>query len=223
MNEHTVKVISIDNATHDVKVLRLEKPKGFQFIAGQATDLAINKPGYADQKRPFTFTSLNEWDDLELTIKIYADHNGVTQEIAGLEVGDELIISEAWGDIHYDGEGIFIAGGAGITPFIAILRDLESKHKIGNNKLIFANNKAEDIILKEDFEKMLGKNFINVLSQEKVAGYANGFITKELIQTNLDESNKMFYLCGPPPMMEAVEKILATLNISQDAIIKEGF
>lgn len=223
MNEYKVKIINIANVTHDVKAVKYEKPKGFNFIPGQASDVSINKPGYTDQKRPFTFTSLNEWDYLEFNIKIYTDHNGVTREIDKLKAGDELIISDPWGDIHYAGEGVFIAGGAGITPFIAILRELNAKNKIGNNKLIFANKKTEDIIHKDEFEKMLGKNFINILSDEKIDKYANGFINEEFLKANVDDFKKVFYLCGPPPMMDAVEKLLANLNVNKSSIVKEGF
>ena len=223
MNEYKVKIINIENVTHDVKAIKFEKPNGFNFIPGQASDVSINKPGYAEQKRPFTFTGLNEWDYLEFNIKIYNDHNGVTKEIGKLKAGDELIISEPWGDIHYAGDGVFIAGGAGITPFIAILRERNAKNKVGNSKLIFANKKAEDIIHRDEFEKILGRNFINILSHEKLEKYANGFINEEFLKANVEGFNKVFYLCGPPPMMDAIEKQLANLHVDKSSIIKEGF
>jgi ferredoxin-NADP reductase len=223
MSDHKVKILEIENVTHDVKLLKLEKPEGFSFTPGQAADVAINKPGYIEQKRSFTFTGLNEWDYLEFTIKIYHDHNGVTKEIDKLKTGDELIISEPWGAIEYKGEGTFIAGGAGVTPFIAILRDLKSKNKIDNNKLIFANKTKDDIIHKTEFEDLLGNNFINILSDEKVDGYANGFITEEFLKSSVDDFSKTFYLCGPPPMMDALEKQLANLNVDKEAVVKEEF
>ncbi|MCK7528066.1 MAG: hypothetical protein MZV64_65970 [Ignavibacteriales bacterium] len=145
----------------------------------------MNKPDFVDQKRSFTFTSLNDWDHLEFTIKIYNDHNGVTKEIGKLNVGDELIIGEPWGAISYKGEGVFIAGGAGVTPFIAILRDLKNKNELKSNKLIFANKTSKDIILKNEFETLLGNSFINILSDEKTDQYKFGFITKEFLQSVL--------------------------------------
>jgi predicted ferric reductase len=85
-------------------------------------------------KRPFTFTSLNDNDYLEFIIKIYDSNDGVT-ELGKLKQGDELLIHDVWGAIEYKGEGVFIAGGAGVTPFIAILRQLQAENKIANNKL----------------------------------------------------------------------------------------
>jgi ferredoxin-NADP reductase len=223
MKEYKVKIISIENVTHNVKSLKFEKPLGFSFIPGQAADVSINKPDLINEKRPFTFTALTSWDHLEFTIKIYNDHNGVTKKIGELVAGDELIISEPWGAIRYKGEGTFIAGGAGITPFIAILRDLRSKNEIGNNKLIFANNSQVDIIRKDEFEKILGENFINILSHEKIDGYSYGYITEDFLKSNVNDFNKMFYLCAPPPMMDIVEQYLADLGVNSDLIIKEDF
>lgn len=223
MNEYKVKILSIENVTHDVKSLKFEKPKGYSFTPGQAADVAVNKPDYLSEKRPFTFTGLNDWDHLEFTIKIYNDHNGVTKEIGSLKAGDELIISEPWGEISYKSEGIFIAGGAGVTPFIAILRALNLQNKIGNNKLIFANKTEADIIRKDEFEKILGKNFINILSDQKLDKYSYGFITEEFLKSQVNNFDKMFYLCGPPPMMDALGKVLDNLGVKKDLLVMEGF
>lgn len=121
------------------------------------------------------------------------------------------------------GEGIFIAGGAGVTPFITILKQLEKENKIGNNKLIFANKTKADIILEDKFHKLLGDNFINILSEEKIADYEHGFISAELIKKYTNEYAKYFYLCGPEPMMQAVEKHLFSLGIADRFIVKEAF
>lgn len=223
MNEFVVKILAIKNVTHDVRSLKVTKPTGFAFIPGQATDVAINKPDLKDQKRSFTFTALNDWDHLEFTIKIYNDHNGVTKEIGKLKVGDELIIGEPWGTINYKGTGTFIAGGAGVTPFIAILRDLKSKNELDDNKLIFANKTSRDIILKNEFEALLGNNFINILSEEKTDQYKFGFITKEFLQSVVKNLNQFFYLCGPDPMIESLEKMLYDLNVDKSNIVKEKF
>ena len=223
MQQHIVKIESIDKVTHDVLKIVTEKPKKYSFTPGQATEISINKNGWKYKKNPFTFTCLPEDNYLEFTIKIYPSHKGVTNELLHLKINDELILHEVFGAINYKGEGVFIAGGAGVTPFISIFRNLELKDEIGNNTLIFANKTKNDIILKDEFEKLLGTNFINILSDEKVEGYANGQITKDFIKAKSNGINKLFYLCGPPPMMEAIEKQLANLHVAKKSIIKEAF
>ena len=71
---------------------RIERPDGYAFVPGQATDVAIDQDGWRDEKRPFTFTGLRQWRDLEFTIKIYSDHDGVTSRLATLQEGDTLLI-----------------------------------------------------------------------------------------------------------------------------------
>ena len=77
--------------------------------------------------------------------------------------------------------------------------------------------------MKQEFKNLLGKNFINILSDEKADGYANGYITEEFLKANITDLNKKIYLCGPEPMMEAVEKQLSNLGVEAKSIIKEEF
>jgi ferredoxin-NADP reductase len=218
-----LKIKSITKVTHDVLQIVTEKPAGLTFTPGQAADISINKDGWKDEKRPFTFTCLPDDDHVEFTIKTYPSRNGVTNQLLQLKKDDELILHDVFGDIAYKGEGIFIAGGAGVTPFIAIFRYLKSRNEIGNNKLIFANKTKADIIREQEFKNLLGKNFINILSDEKVDGYAQGFITEDFIKQYITGDSNHFYLCAPPPMMDAVEKQLAGLHIDPKLIVKEGF
>ena len=221
--QHTVKVNSVKKITHDVLQIVTEKPENLQFTPGQATKIAINKKNWENKERPFTFTSLPGDNHLELVIKAYPSHKGVTNELLQLEKGDELILRDIYGAISYKGEGVFIAGGAGITPFISIFRDLKSKKQTGDNKLIFANKNKKDIILKNEFEDMLGSNFINILSDEKTQEYDHGFITKDFLKKHIEGTGKYIYICGPPPMMEALEKHLKDLDVKKKHIIKESF
>src|SRR6476469_9294370 len=151
MEQHTVKIIGIQQVTHDVKCFQVEKPAGYTFVPGQATEVSINKPGWEEEKRPFTFTALEEDPFLEFTIKIYSDHNGVTNELGKLIVDDELIIRDVWGAIEYIEPGYFIAGGAGITPFRAIPRKLYKYIKLEDNILFSSNGTSKHIILEDEF------------------------------------------------------------------------
>lgn len=217
-----VKIKVIEHLTHDVLRIVTEKPNGLQFHPGQACDVSVNKEGWKEELRAFTFTSLPTDDFVEFGIKIYPSHQGVTHELSKLKVGDELLLGDVFGDISYKGEGVFIAGGAGITPFVAIFKDLKNKGQLANNKLIFANKTKADIILEAYFKDLLGDNFINVLSDEKIDGYAYGYVTENSIANQL-ENNQFVYLCGPPPMMDAVEKQLKSLGIEDNQLVKEPF
>jgi ferredoxin-NADP reductase len=221
MEEHKVKILGIENVTHDVKHFTIEKPAGYKFVPGQATEISINKPEWKNEKRPFTFTGLNDSKNLEFVIKSYPSHKGVTNELHHLKMGDELIIHDVWGAIEYKGKGVFIAGGAGITPFIAILRQLYKDNLIDGNKLIFSNKTSKDIILKEEFEKMLGDNFINVITEEKVPGVHNKRIDKDYLKETVKDFGQHFYICGPEKFTESIQAVLVELGAEVDSVILE--
>ncbi|MCH7399388.1 FAD-binding oxidoreductase [Belliella sp. DSM 107340] len=218
---YTVKITEIYSLTHDVKKFKTEKPQEYKFKPGQATEVAINKEGWRDEKRPFTFTSLPDDDYLEFVIKSYRDHEGVTKQIEDLVEGDELIIDDSWGAIEFKGKGVFIAGGAGITPFISIIKNLKASGEIGDNKLIFANKTGKDVIMESYFHEILGENFISILDGEKLDGHAHGRVNMEFLKEKLDDFSQKFYVCGPPKMVEGVSEILEKLGADPDGITFE--
>lgn len=221
MESHIVKIKSVNKVTHDVLQIVVERPTNYNFTPGQATEVSVNKEEWKEERRPFTFTSLPDADFLEFTIKTYPSRKGVTNELLKLKAGDELILHDVWGAISYKGEGVFIAGGAGITPFLSIFRHLQAQNKIGGNKLIFANKTKADIIHEDDFKKMLGDSFINILSDETIGGYEHGYITKDFLKKNIESFDKMFYVCGPPPMMDAVQGYLTELGVTNNSVVVE--
>ena len=215
------KIISIRPVTHDVRCIRLQKPQKYSFVPGQATDVAINKEGWEDQKRPFTFTSLNTDPYLEFTIKCYADRDGVTNQIGKLVEGEELIIDDPWGAIRYKGEGYFIAGGAGITPFIAIFRQLHKEGNVKGNQLYFSNKTSRDIILKEEFDSMLGPDVHYILTREDNPAYLKGPVNKDFLRREITDYSKPFYVCGPDKMIADINQYLTELGVDPETVVFE--
>jgi ferredoxin-NADP reductase len=221
MEEHIVRILNIKQVTHDVKRFQVAKPDGYSFEPGQATEVSVNSPEMRNRKQPFTFTCLTSAPYLEFTIKIYPERKGVTASLDRLNPGDELILRDVWGAIHYSGPGVFVAGGAGITPFLSILRDLDDKGKISGNRLIFANKTRADIIYEDYFRNLLGNDFITILSREKAEGYAYGHVNGEFLVENIPDFSKQFYVCGPDAMIKSVVGLLGELGIVQKSITIE--
>ncbi|MGA7836704.1 MAG: hypothetical protein WB996_01955 [Ignavibacteriaceae bacterium] len=221
MKEHIVKVLKVENVTHDVRRFSVSKPEGYSFTPGQATEASINKKLLKDEKRPFTFTGLNDWPLLEFTIKVYTDHHGVTEELGKVKEGDELIIRDVWGAINYKGQGVFIAGGAGVTPFIAIFRQLQKEDKLNGNRLIFSNKTEKDIILKDEFQNILGNNFYNTLTEEKNDKYDHGRINEEFLKQKINNFEQDFYVCGPDPFVKDITNTLTNLGAKSDSVVFE--
>lgn len=221
MEEHAVPILEIEKLSHDMKRYRVAKPAGYGFTPGQATEVAINKPGWSEERRPFTFTSLNQDAFLEFSIKSYRDHEGVTKKLDTLVPGDELLIHDVWGTIAYTGPGLFIAGGAGITPFIAIFKELERTKAIEGNRLIFANKTVGDAVLYDWFKSLLGKDFHSILSERKQSGHLQGFVDSSLIESLLTAGEDRIYLCGPDPMMDKLKPVIGGFGARVVALVVE--
>lgn len=219
--EHIVKIQEIIQAANQVKSFRIEKPAGYSFVPGQATDVSVNTPALKNELRPFTFTCLTSDPFLEFTIKRYPDHHGVTDAIHNLKVGDELIIRDVWGAIEYKGPGYFIAGGAGITPFLAILRWLHKENKIAGNTLLFSNKTTTDIIYEEELKNILGAQAVLILTREEKANYTKGPVNKDFLQQHVADFSKHFYICGPDAMVAELNNTLTQLGAAPDAVVFE--
>ncbi len=219
------KILFKEFCTHDVMHFVLEKPAGFTFVPGHATTLSFTSGKLKGQKHEFTFTSLPSDLVLEFTIKIYPEHKDFTLALSEAKVGTELDVEEPFGTIEYKHKGTFIAGGAGITPFIAILRDLRSKGKLAGNRLIFSNKTQADVILEKEFRSMFESSpsdLIFTLTREQKPGYESGRIDMDFLKKHIkDFKGRQFYICGPPMFLFQIRKDLKKLGAKIDEIVFE--
>ncbi len=211
--EYTVKIVDIRQLTHDVRSFVVEKPADYKFVAGQATEIGLQLESLGGEREPFTFTSLASDENLEFIIKKYPEGKGFTEAMHRCRIGDKIIIGEPWGTIRYKGPGTFIAGGAGITPFIAILRQLAADGRETEASLMFSNKASGDIILEDELKESIfagrpGDIFLT-LTEEEVPGYLSRRIDKSFLKDNIKDFDQHFYVCGPS---EFVEDILAALK-----------
>lgn len=216
-----IRIHKIEALNHNVRRLVTDKPDSYEFEPGQATLVAVDKDGLRDEKRPFTFTSLPSEEHLEFTIKIYPSHEGVTDEIGDLKEGDHLLIEDPWGAITFKGKGVFIAGGAGLTPMLAILRDQKEKGNDAVELLIFSNKKKKDLFLKEDLESCTNGKVLLTFTEEAVEGAEGDRVDKEFLKKHMDRFDQYFYVCGPPEMVDAVAEDLKDLGADTGKIVIE--
>jgi len=218
---HTVTLLMSQFVTHDVKRFIVSKPVGFSIVPGQGVELAINRPGMSEQGRPFTPTGLADDRVLEFTIKAYPAHAGVTQALHQLEPGAELLMSEPFGTIRYQGPGVFIAGGAGITPFLAILRDLARRGELDGQTLMFSSKTPRDVICEKELRHILGDRCLLTCTGAAAPGYEQRRIDRAFLEEKIQDFKQRFYVCGPPPFMEAVNTALADLGASAESLVFE--
>lgn len=207
--------------THDTHHYVFERPEGMDFTPGQATELTLDKDGWRDEGRPFTFTSQPEDADLEFVIKSYPDHDGVTEQLPDLNPGDEVELADPFGAISDQGPGTFIAAGAGITPFISILRRRAKDGKLDGSRLIYSNKTEKDIILRQEWEDMQGLSVVFTVTDQPDASVLTRRIDKDLLTEQISDLSQHFYLCGPPEFVDDVRSALKEMSVDEDKIITE--
>ncbi|MBI6629434.1 FAD-binding oxidoreductase [Pontibaca salina] len=217
---HQMTLKRIEPVTHDTYHLVFDRPDGFEYTPGQGVELHVLKDGWEDKGRPFTPVTLPHEPTLEFVIKSYPDRHGVTEQIGKMQPGDEMKMKGPFGAISDHGPGIFIAGGAGITPMIAVLRQqLHENGTLEGSTLVFANKTENDIIWRDKFEAMRGLNTAFVVD-EAGASVPQQRLERDYL-SQFAGANSRCYLCGPPPMMKAVRQALDDLGVKDENIIQE--
>jgi ferredoxin-NADP reductase len=224
------RVSDIITRTYNVKSFRFPKPDSFSYKAGQYMFVTI-KSGTQQLKKHFTISSSpTETDFLEFTKKI-TDHP-FSLALVALNIGDTVNLDGPYGDFtfeeEYDRVGM-LSGGIGITPLLSICKyctDTQSETKV---TLLYGNRAEEDIIFRKELEEMQQRNknikVVFTLDQASPSwkGYT-GIINAEMVKSEIpDYAQTNFYTCGPPAMVEAIERLLKELGIPESQIRKENF
>lgn len=187
--------------------------------------------GSAEATHAFSISnSPTEEGYLELTTRLRA--SDYKDALRKMSPGDSAQIDAPLGTFtlgdNVEAAGM-LAGGIGITPFRSIMKyctDTRTKTRI---TLIYGVRSEDDIIFKEDFEQMQKQNVnlkvVYVLKTAPVGfkGYTD-FIDTHIIEKEIpDYKNTMFYVCGPPAMVKAMQNLLATAGVNAARIRLEEF
>ena len=220
--KHSSTILMTEFVTHDVKRFILTKPRNFDYEPGQGVKMVIDEPKWRDEEsRPFTPTSLRDDKILEFTIKRYPAQKGITDKLHSLEVGGKLLLSDVFGTITYKGPGTFIAAGAGVTPFIAIARQLAREGKLGANSLIYSNKTPADVICEKELRHYFGSRCILTCTQEGAPGYESQRITANFLKKKILNFTQRFYVCGPDSFVADIKSILKKLGASPNSVVFE--
>lgn len=225
------EIIDIVQRTPDVKSYRFSRPATFDYIAGQYIIIFLGNGKGGVTKKPLTISSSPTEDFIEVTKKITPGHE-FSDAILPLTVGEELQLDGPYGRFVLDpkqNKVAMLSGGIGITPFRSMSRFATDSKLQTDIVLCYGNKTSEDIVFKQEFDQMENENphfkIIHTLSREDSTWTGRtGRIDATMIKNDLpDYRRRMFYLCGPPPMMNAMIVFLQELGVPKQKIIVEKF
>lgn len=227
------KLTQKTSTSHNVAIYRFALPKPSDILGlpiGQHMSLAATPKG-AEKEVVRSYTPISSDEDkgyFDLMIKSYPQGN-ISAHMATLKVGDTMKVRGPKGAMVYQ-ENLckrigMIAGGTGITPMLQIIRAINRMRPKNGGKdttkvdLIFANVNPEDILLKEDLDKLNEEDpdfsvyYVLNNPPEKWNGGV-GFVTADMIKEKLPSPgpDMKILICGPPPMVSALKKATESLG-----------
>jgi ferredoxin-NADP reductase len=216
--------------TYNVTSFRFPRPATLSYKPGQYLFLTI-KSGGRNLSKPFSLSSSpTEKEHIEFTKKL--TDSEFSNALRTLKVGDWTMIDAPYGKFTFEGENEKIAllgGGIGITPFKSICKYCTDMHLTAKVTLLYGNRSESDIVFKKEFEEMANQNknlkVVFILNEASNAWKgATGVINAEMVKKEVpDYKERVFYACGPPPMVQAMEKLVKDLGLPPTQLRLEAF
>src|SRR6478736_5132581 len=230
IQQGVAEVVSKDAVTHDMRhlVLRLIEPDWIKFFPGQYMDIAI--PG-TDAVRSFSMANTTSRDGglLEFVIKVYPD--GLFSHFLDtrLAVGDQLHLSGPFGVFTLrespDAELIFVGGGAGMAPILSLLRSMAERGIGRKATYYYGARQRRDLCFEKELreleETLPNFRYIPALSEaapDDDWDGETGLITDVVKRLAGNLAGAHAYVCGPPPMVEAAQVMLAVAGVEEKRI-----
>jgi ferredoxin-NADP reductase len=224
------KIIEIIPRAPDVTSYRFLSYPELTYKPGQYFFITINHDG-KELTHHFSFSSSpTEKNHFEFTKK-FTDHE-YSIALKAAKVGDWARIDAAYGQFTFEGEYskiALLAGGIGITPFMSICKYATDKGLESKITLFYGCRTEQDIAFRREFEELAKRNknlkihFVLNQADSEWKG-ATGIISADMIRNELpDYKENVFYCCGPPPMVQAMQKMIESLSMPKEQLKLEYF
>jgi ferredoxin-NADP reductase len=216
--------------TYNVTSFRFPRPTALNYKPGQYLFVTIKSSGKNLSKTLSLSSSPTEKEHIEFTKKL--TDSEFSNTLRTLKVGDWAIIDAPYGKFTFEGENekvALLAGGIGITPFRSICKYCTDMRLTAKITLLYGNRSESDIVFKKELEEMEKQNenlkvvFMLNEASSRWKG-VTGVIDAELVKKEVpDYKERVFYVCGPPPMVQAMEKLIRDLGLPQTQLRLEAF
>jgi ferredoxin-NADP reductase len=237
MTTYEVRLEGREEIAEGTMAFHFEKPTGFRFKPGQAIDVILIDPPTTDaQSARHTFSLVNAPFQGEVVVATRMRDSAFKRAFKSLSIGSPAKLEGPFGSLtlHNDRArpAVFIAGGIGITPFMSILRQAAQDQLPQQLILLYSNRRPEDAAFLADLQQLeqQNKNFRLVATMTEMSKSnrpwegETGLIDEDLVKrVGGDLSAPIYYLAGPPAMVEAMRQTLNRIGINDDDIRSEEF
>jgi ferredoxin-NADP reductase len=223
-------ITEIIKRTSNVTSFRFVRPAELDYKPGQFFFVTLKHNG-VELSKHFSFSSSpTEADHIEFTKKL--SDSEYSDALRAAKPGDWARIDAPYGQFTFTGEYPKIAllgGGIGITPFISFCKYTTDKDLSNKITLFYGCRTPSDIVFRDKFWELAKKNsnlkIVFTLS-EATSNWkgAKGRIDTDMIKRELpDFKDHVFYACGPPPMVKAMQTLVENLGLPKEKLKLEYF
>ena len=226
--EFEAKIEDIIVRTHNVKSFRFARPNRFSYKPGQFAFVTVEVAGQKVRKPLTLSSSPTELDHIEFTKKLTGHPFSDGLEV--LKIGDAVRLDAPYGNFALDGRFsrvAMLAGGIGITPMRSMCKYCMDRNLDVAVALLYANNAEMDVVFRWELEEMEKQNrnlkVVFILSEAGPGWKGHvGRIDADMIREEVpDFLTAIFYVCGPPAMVDAMRTVLRDLGTPMDSIKTE--
>ena len=237
MSLYKTRILARDEVANGTMAFHLEKPAGFEFKPGQAMDVIL--PGAAAPDSPdarHAFSIVTAPHENELMFATRMRDSAFKRALRALPIGAELEIDGPFGSLtlhkNVGRAGVLIAGGIGITPFMSMLRHAAANPSTQPLTLLYSNRRPEDTAFLAELQGYAAKNpsfrlvatMTNMDQSAKPWDGPTQMIDAAFVQRAVEGlPSPIFYMSGPPGMVEAMAKTLVAADVDDDDVRSETF
>jgi predicted ferric reductase len=220
-----------DHGNTHVLTLRPDGHAGMRFVPGQFSWIRIDRNPFSVFENPFSMSSsADRTDHVEFTIGVAGDF---TSSLASVEPGTRAYIDGPYGVFTYErNEGpdfVMVAGGVGIAPMLSMLRTLADRGDRRPCLLLYGNTSWDSAAQREELDRLgsrLDLRVVHVVEEghdgwDGEVGYIDAGVLDRHLPPGVERSR--FFICGPPPMIAAVEELLVDRGVPREHIDHERF
>lgn len=234
---YKVKLKSKQEIADGTMAFHFEKPDGFAFKAGQFADCTLINPAETDAEgntRAFSFANAPYENDLILATRMR--DTAFKHTLKMMAPGTELTLDAPHGSFTLHNKvsvpAVFLTGGIGVTPVRSIVLQAIHDHAAHRILVFYSNRKPEDAAFLDELMKNHGANpnytFVGTMTQMEKSNHKwqgeTGVISKAMLQKYIDDLTlPIYYIDGPPAMVNAMRQILSEAGVDDDNIRTEEF
>ena len=214
-----------------------EKPPGFAYVAGQAGDWLLQHPAKTDKegnKRSFTLASAPYEEDLFFATRLR--ETAFKEDLQSTDLGSQVDFDGPWGELtlHDDPAvpAVFLTGGIGVTPFRSIVLQWAHDQLEHSLFLFYSNRRPEDAAFVDELQAVAKQRakftFLPTMTEMEKSKMpwsgTQGYIDQAMLRRSLTDLNRpIYYLSGPPKMVESMQKLLTDSGVKQERVRTESF